>query len=197
MPTIFALPDLEVNVAQRQESARRRKTSQPENGRTRHARVRLGFRYGPAHHQFRKLGAGGARHVAFRHQLAAAQDVTRLQAAMTSPSLCEMKMIDRPLATKRLQRLEQGRGFLRREHRGRFVEDEDAGVAVERLEDLDALALAHRKRSDGRVGIDGQPEVLAPACGCGCAPRRAARTAATGFRCRARCCPARSGCRPG
>ncbi len=34
--------------------------------------------------------------------------------------------------------------LLRRQHGGRLVENEDAGVAIERLEDLDALLLARR-----------------------------------------------------
>jgi hypothetical protein len=38
--------------------------------------------------------------------------------------------------------LEQVPGLLRRQHRRRLVEDQDVGVSVERLHDLDALLLA-------------------------------------------------------
>ena len=34
-------------------------------------------------------------------------------------------------------------GFLRRQHGGRFIEDEDFRATVERFEDLHALPLAH------------------------------------------------------
>ncbi len=58
------------------------------------------------------------------------------------------------------QRLEQRAGLLRRQHRGRLVQDQHARVAVERLEDLDALLLADRELPDARAGVDGQPELL-------------------------------------
>ena len=41
-----------------------------------------------------------------------------------------------------------------RQHRGRLVKNEDAGVAIERLQDLDALADADRQSADRRVGVD-------------------------------------------
>ena len=49
---------------------------------------------------------------------------------------------------------EQAVALLRRQDRGRLVEDEDARVAIERLQDLDALAHADRKPADDRVRID-------------------------------------------
>src|SRR5690606_18421783 len=63
----------------------------------------------------------------------------------------------------RLQRphdVEQTFGFLRREHCGRFVEDEDVRLAVERLDDLDALLHADGQVFDQRVGIDFQTVLL-------------------------------------
>ena len=42
-------------------------------------------------------------------------------------------------------------GLLRREHGGRLVQDQNARVAVERLEDLDALLLADRELPDLRA----------------------------------------------
>ena len=48
--------------------------------------------------------------------------------------------------------------LLRREHGGRLVEDEDPGVAVERLQDLDPLLPADREVLDLRVGVDLEAE---------------------------------------
>ena len=55
-----------------------------------------------------------------------------------------------PVGGERAQRGEQAGGFLRREHRGRFIEDQDSGAAIERLEDFHALAFA-----DAQVGSAG------------------------------------------
>ncbi len=49
-------------------------------------------------------------------------------------------------------------GLLGRQHGGRLVEDEDPGVAVERLEDLDPLLPADRQGADLGVGIDLEAE---------------------------------------
>ena len=62
------------------------------------------------------------------------------------------------LPDQQLQRGEERIGFGRRQHRRRLVEDQHARVAVERLQDLDALALADRQRRDDRAGIDGEAE---------------------------------------
>ena len=48
--------------------------------------------------------------------------------------------------------------LLRRQHRGRLVEHEDVGAAVERLQDLDALLLADGDVLDDRARVDGEPE---------------------------------------
>ena len=66
-----------------------------------------------------------------------------------------------PLGGHRAQRHEQRLGLLRRQHRGRLVEDQDARLAVERLEDLDPLLLADRELPDPRPRIDGDPVALA------------------------------------
>ena len=52
-------------------------------------------------------------------------------------------------------------GLLRREHGRRLVEDQDARLAVERLQDLDALLLAERELPDARARVDGDPVALA------------------------------------
>ena len=48
----------------------------------------------------------------------------------------------------------------RREHRGRLIEDEELGVAVQGLEDLGALSLADRELPDVGVGVDVQSVAL-------------------------------------
>src|SRR5581483_4172708 len=59
------------------------------------------------------------------------------------------------------ERLEQRLRLLRREDRRRLVEDQAAGLAIERLQDLDPLLLAERQLPDTRARIDGDPVPLA------------------------------------
>jgi hypothetical protein len=54
--------------------------------------------------------------------------------------------------------LEELVGFLWSQDGGRLVEDQDVGVAVERLQDLDALLLANRDLLDAGLGIDREVE---------------------------------------
>ena len=65
-----------------------------------------------------------------------------------------------PVGRHRTQRLEEGLRLLRRQHRGRLVHDQDAGVAVESLQDLDPLLLADRQLPDARAGVDVQAVAL-------------------------------------
>ena len=83
---------------------------------------------------------------------------TRSETAITSRSLWEMKTIERPSRHGEAERAEERLGLLRRQHGGRLVEDEDAGVAVERLQDLDPLALADGEVGDAGVGVDLEAE---------------------------------------
>ena len=66
-----------------------------------------------------------------------------------------------PVGGHRPQRLEQRRRLLRGEHGGRLVEDQDARLAVERLQDLDALLLPDRELPDPRARVDRHPVALA------------------------------------
>jgi hypothetical protein len=56
-------------------------------------------------------------------------------------------------------RLQLGR-LLGRQHRGRLVEDQDLGAAVERLQDLHPLLHADRDVLDEGAGVDGEPEAV-------------------------------------
>ena len=66
-----------------------------------------------------------------------------------------------PLVGHRPQRHEERLRLLRRQHRGRLVENQDPRLAVERLQDLDALLLAERELPDPRARVDGDPVALA------------------------------------
>ena len=90
------------------------------------------------------------------------------------------------------QRREQRLALLRRQHRGRLVEDQDARAAVQRLQDLDALALADRQVADARVrDRPRRPKRCADVEQPRARRARGARTAATAARCRASRCRAR------
>ena len=80
--------------------------------------------------------------------------------ASTSSSLCEMKMTVRPSRLELAQVAEELVDLLRDQHRGRLVEDEDPGAAVEHLEDLDPLPVADAEVLDQRVGVDVEPVPL-------------------------------------
>ena len=83
--------------------------------------------------------------------------VIRSAMSSTSFSLWVMK-IDR-LAARReaADHLEELLRLLRREHGRGLVEDEDVRLAIERLQDLDALLLAHSDVLDPRGRVDGEP----------------------------------------
>ena len=79
----------------------------------------------------------------------------------TSSSLCEMKRTVRPSRVSSLQVAEELVDLLRDQDGGRLVEDQDAGVAVEHLGDLDPLAGPDAEVLEERVGI--QPQGVAVA----------------------------------
>ena len=151
-----------------------------------------------ADHQRRQFRAASSRRC-WRSpaSLPARSTSTRSLTAITSCELVRDEDDRQPLPDQQLQRAKQRVGFGRRQHRRRLVEDQDARVAVERLQDLDALALADRQRRDRRAGIDGEAELARRA-----ARIRAARSprsksqAPAAAACRARCFPAPSCCRP-
>ena len=114
----------------------------------------------------------------------------RSATASTSRSLWVMKTIDLPWSIEAADDAEELVDLARREHRGRLVEDEDVGVAEQRLQQLDALLLADREVLDLGVGVDREAVVLAeladappggvevehrPACAARCRARRSRR----------------------
>jgi hypothetical protein len=58
------------------------------------------------------------------------------------------------------QRIEQLLGLLRRQHGGRFVKDQDAGVAIKGLENLYPLPLPDGEIAHPGVGVDRKAETL-------------------------------------
>ena len=82
----------------------------------------------------------------------------RSATSSTSRSLWVMKMIDFPWLRQRAHDLEQLIGFLRGQHGGGLVEDQDICIAVEQLDDLNPLLHAHRQIADITI------RVRLPAC---------------------------------
>ena len=76
-----------------------------------------------------------------------------------------------PLLSQPVQELGQRVGFVRRERRGRLVEDEHPRLAKERLGDLHHLAPAERQVADGKRKVFLEPDQLAGRAG---APRQRA-----------------------
>ena len=85
----------------------------------------------------------------------------RSATASTSRSLWVMNTIDLPWSIEAAHDAEELVDLARREHRGRLVEDQDVGLAEERLQQLDPLLLADREVLDLGVGVDAEPVLLA------------------------------------
>ena len=94
-----------------------------------------------------------------------------------------MKTSAWPSLTMRLQGDEQVVDLLRRQHRGRLVQDDQAGAAVQRLDDLDPLLLAHRQLPDVGSRVDLQAVALRQLARCAPRPGRG-RAAARARTCR-------------
>ena len=68
-----------------------------------------------------------------------------------------------PRRAQRLEHAEELVGLLRGQHPGGLVEDQDLGVAVQRLQDLGALLLADRQLADDLVEVHGEPVLVGQA----------------------------------
>ena len=86
--------------------------------------------------------------------------VTRFATFLISASLCVTSTTLQPLAATRWQTSRRRFDLVRQQHRGRLVEHEQARVAHQALDDLDALALADRERLDGRHRVEREPVFL-------------------------------------
>ena len=97
-----------------------------------------------------------ARIAGRRRPCRARRMVARWHSRFTSSS--RWRDVERPHALGRelLQRHEEVVGLLRRQHRGRLVEDEQLRLLQQAADDLDALPLAGRERPDRPVGIERQ-----------------------------------------
>ncbi len=84
--------------------------------------------------------------------------VIRSATSRTSRSLWVMKTIAFAGLLELAHDLHQLVGLLGGQHRGRLVEDQDLGVARERLDDLDPLLHADRQVLDDGVGVDVEAE---------------------------------------
>ena len=139
-PAIVELVDLAHDVARRVRLRRRaRGTSRPTISSASVARSR------------RRPPRNG------RTSLPLRSTAMRSDTRSTSSSLWLMKMIDSPSATSCRSVANSDSALLRRQHRRGLVEDQHARVAVQRLQDLHALALAdgqrrRRARPDSRAG---------------------------------------------
>ena len=65
-----------------------------------------------------------------------------------------------PLLAQHLEYPEELGSLLRRQHRGRLVQDQDVRLAVQRLDDLDALLLTDGDLVDPCIRVDCEAEVL-------------------------------------
>ncbi len=79
--------------------------------------------------------------------------VIRSQMVMTSYQFMADKNDRHAVLAQPGQGFKQHVHFLRHQHGGGLVQDQNSGVAVKRLEDFDALPLAHRKVAHQRVRL--------------------------------------------
>jgi hypothetical protein len=90
--------------------------------------------------------------------------------SMISRSLWVIRMIVLPSSLQPFEDAEQLIRLGRGQHAGGLVEDQDIGLPVERLQDLDPLLVAHADILDQRVGVDVQLVFLGQLLQKPCAP---------------------------
>jgi hypothetical protein len=113
----------------------------------------------PDHQGSERLrGRFGGRHG--RDRLATAQDGNAVRHRLHLVQFVRDEDHRPSLVGHRAQGFEQRLRLLRGQHCGRLVENQDAGLAIERLEDLDALLLSDRELPDPCAGIDREPVAL-------------------------------------
>ncbi len=114
----------------------------------------FGERHLAADHQRGERARRRARRFDRLDVLAAAQDGDAVGDGLHLVQLVRDEDDRPPFVRHHPQRLEQRACLLRRQHRRRLVENQDARLAVERLQDLDALLLAERQLPDAGARVD-------------------------------------------
>ena len=111
----------------------------------------LGPRQLAAHHQLRELARGHLVRQHRRDRATGSNDGDRVRDGEHLVELVADEEHRHTFGREVAQRCEQLVDLLRHEHRGGLVEDQDAGAAVEHLEDLDPLAIADAEVGDQRA----------------------------------------------
>ena len=112
------------------------------------------------HHHFRHGPRGFVFRRAFRHDLAHAHDRRRVAQRFDLFQLVGNIQDRHPFFGQPAQRLEQFVHFLRRQHRCRFVHDQQARILQQAAHDLDTLAFANRQGVNVTVGVERQAVLL-------------------------------------
>jgi hypothetical protein len=129
-------------------------------GRTR--RIALGPTevHTPADHGFGQAVEAGAADGGVQHHRAGAHHGHRIAQRHDLLELVRDQQDGRAAVAQAAQGVEQRLGLGRRQHRGRFVQDQDVRAAVQRLQNLQPLALAHRQVGHRGVQLDLQAGVM-------------------------------------
>ena len=137
---------------------------QAVDDQTRHGRCPHGLRFhfadvGADHHA-RQRGRGLFARIAGRDLLAAAQN--RRGVAQPFHFIEFVRDVEQAaaFASQPFEHDEKLVGFLRRQHRGRLVEDQQFRILHQRAHDLDALALADRQPPHFAFGIERQAVIV-------------------------------------
>ena len=107
-----------------------------------------------AHHQLGQVLGAGVGGIQRLHHGALAHDRDAVGDRHDLAQLVGDQDDGLALLAEALEHDEQLVRLLRRQHGRRFVEDQDLGAAIERLEDFDPLLQPDRQIVDQRVGID-------------------------------------------
>ena len=114
----------------------------------------------PAHHQLGQMRRAGLGACYLGNQFAATQH----RNAIGNPHHFVQFVADeddgQPLADQLLQGVEQTFALLGGEHGSGFVQNQNAGAAIKRLQDFNALALANRQVANPCLWVDPQTKAL-------------------------------------
>ena len=122
----------------------------------------------PAHHHLRQLCTSGSFCLDRIHQATVPQHGDALADGQDFVQFMGDENAAMPFRCHLTQNAEQIIDFAGREHRRRFVEDEDGSAFVEGAQNLDSLLFAHRKLPDGCMHIHAQIVVMGELIELGC-----------------------------